>query len=354
MIEQPSVPEENAHTLAEEQPAAAPRTRSGIPMRFWLVGGICAIIAAMVLGAGAGGWWIATSTIVATQGNDDAGPAAESAANISDLLSLEMPDVRGLDRATAEQVLADSGVPLTAISVHDTPSVITPGLIVEQDPAFGASSFPKVELGIAVPVTMPKLQGETKDAAVDVLSGFGASVELTYQYSKEAVPGSVISSTPKPGKPLDTTAVLAIATSGSTLSLGELDPIRGTCDGGADGPIDGVSYATVLACAGDDGVAGTTTWRLSKTTDRVTATIGISDDAEPGTQASFKILVDGEVVSSGVVAFGAPETIDLSCSGAIQLSLRIKSKSATEGDVVLGDPLLYGSDEALTRLSEWS
>ncbi|KQX65658.1 PASTA domain-containing protein [Angustibacter sp. Root456] len=263
-----------------------------------------------------------------------------------------MPDVRGLRAAVAQQVLVDAAIPVNAISTHDAPSAATPGVVVEQTPAFGEDDVSKVDLGIAVPVTMPDLAGKSQDEAVETLSGFGVGVSVAYAYSKDVTAGRVLSTTPAIGKRLGPTASITVATSGSTLPLSQVNTVAGGCDSAQNVAVNGHDYATALGCSTDTTAAASTTWVLSKTVDRLVATVGIADDEAPGASAPYAVIVDGKVVAKGTAAFGASTKIDVRCTGAIQLTIRVGPASAEDVTVEFGDAVVYGSDQGIARLAK--
>ena len=317
--------------------------------RGWLVGSACALLVAVVVAAAVGGWWLANSTLVASHESSSA-PVPE--VQVSDAgFGVQMPDVRGLELATALQVLADSGIPADHIVTHEAPSVVTAGVVVEQSPAFGASQIAVVDLGVAVSASMPALGGKTQDEAVEVLSGFGTAVEITYGYSKDAAPGTVLSVSPATGEPLGQAASLVVATAGSTLPLTQVHTIAGGCRTRTAVAIDGRDYTTALACEARTDRAVETTWMLSKTVDRFTATVGIADDGVPGASAGYSVLLDGAVVAQGVADFGSSTAIDVVSTGAIQLTIRIDAASQGDVDVIFGTAVVYGSDEGIERLA---
>ncbi|WP_082501006.1 PASTA domain-containing protein [Agreia sp. Leaf244] len=318
--------------------------------RGWLAGGIVALVAALVLAAGAGGWWIANMTLVASQQNSSEGEAA-SPVTISES---QMPDVRGLDLATAEQVLADSGIASIAITTYDAPSVTEPGRVAEQSPAFGATDVTEVRLGLAVPVTMPDLAGMTQEEAIDTLSGYGVGVDIVFGYSPQLSSGVVMKSSPAVGEPLGQTASITVATAGSTVPLTQLSSKGGRCGSESNVAIDGKDYATALICRSDTAVVSDSTWIVSGSVDRFTATVGIPDDGSPGTAVPYEVLLDGVVVSQGSAAFGQSAAIDIPCSGAIQLTLRISPTGGNRVDIALGDAVLFGSEDGIARLSALS
>lgn len=331
-------------------PSDAPKkTRTTFRRRRLQVGLVATLAVAVVLISATGGWWLANATLIASQSAGEPPEPAEVLATTAS--ELQMPDVRGLDQPTAEQVLADSGIPVDIVKTHETPSVARAGTVVEQSPAFGDSNLSAIELGVAIPVTMPDLTGKTQEAAVATLSGFGTGVKLTYSYEKDATVGTVLSGMPAVGEPLGQNATLVIATAGSTLPLTQVSTIDGRCSSRSNVAIDGRDFATAMSCTAETGDRSTTTWVLSKAADRFTATVGIADDSEPGTSAPFAVMLDGKVISEGTASFGTSTTIDVTCTGAIQLSVRVGPSSADRVDIVFGEAVLYGSDEGIARLA---
>ena len=327
---------------------AAERTpRDRHPGRGWFVGTVCGLELALVLVSGASGWWLANRTLIASQQSvrvDDTVPATL-------VTDAQMPDVRGLDRATAEQVLADSGIEFASITIYDAPSVDEPGLVVEQSPAFGATDVATVELGLAVPVTMPDLVGMSQDEAVATLSGLGAGVDVVFGYAKDVRAGVVMSESPKVGEPLGQSAVVTIATAGSTVPLGQLEAIDNRCGSEANIAMDGRDYTSAVICRRNTSSASDPTWILSGSADRFTATVGVPDDGVPGTSIAYEVLLDGTVVTQGSAVFGSSTPIDIACSEALQLTLRIDHRATDGAEIAFGEAVLYGSDEGIARLS---
>ncbi|NLA64846.1 MAG: hypothetical protein GX862_02720, partial [Leucobacter sp.] len=96
--------------------------------------------------------------------------------------------------------------------------------------------------------------------------------------------------------------------------------------------------------------ATTTTWLLSKSADRFTATVGIPDDGTAGASAAYSVLLDGAIVHEGVAAFGEATAVDLPVSGASQLAMRIEPITGERIDVAFGAAMLHGSEDGITRL----
>lgn len=315
----------------------------------WLFVAIALSVCALVLASGAGGWWLANRTLVASHAN---APAA-GASQVEEVSDVEMPDVRGLDQASAVQVLADSGIAVDDVAFREVPSVVQPGVVVEQTPSFGSPDVAAIELGMSVEARMPDLGGASQDDAVADLSRLGTSVTISYAYSDEVTAGTVVTTKPASGKRLRERAELVVATAGTTLALADLSPLAGDCDYREDVALDGQDYPVALACRtlepGDDDA----TWLLSKTADRFTATIGVADDRLEAVDVPFQVLLDGTVVASGVARRGQPALVDVASTGAVQLALRLEPVTPDTGgaELVLADALLYGAQDSIERLA---
>lgn len=336
---------------APEAPASVPASGSRPhPARRLLIGAVTAALAALLIAAAVGGWWLANVTLIASNNAAAAAVPTPGAVEVDTTGLVQMPDVRGLELATALQVLADSDIPADAITTRETPSVATKGTVVEQTPAFGTTGFTSIELTVAVPATMPALEGASRDDAVAALSALGTGVEVTYSYSKDATPGVVLSTTPGRGEPLGRTAALVISTAGSTIPLSEVPELRGRCQSRSEVAIDGRDYTTVLLCESDSTQVTDTTWMLSQSADRFTATVGIPDTGTPGTSVGFTVLLDGVVAAEGIARFGSSVPVDVACTGATQITIRVNPTTDEGVDIAFGAAVLYGSEDGIARL----
>lgn len=315
----------------------------------WFFGAVALSMCALVLASGAGGWWLANRTLVASHAN----APAEGASQVEEVSDVQMPDVRGLDQASAVQVLADSGIAVDDIVFREVPSVVQPGVVVEQEPSFGSPDVADIELGMAVEARMPDMGGVSQDDAIADLSRLGTSVTISYAYSGEVAAGTVVTSKPAPGRRLRERAELVVATAGTTLALLDLSPLTGDCDYREDVAVEGQDYPVALACRTSEPGDDDATWLLSKGADRFTATIGIADDRLEAVEVPFQVVLDGIVVASGVARRGQPALVDVASVGAVQLALRLEPVAPGGGDaeLVLADALLYGAEDSIERLA---
>ena len=133
--------------------------------------------------------------------------------------SLEMPDLKGLNKSDAEAKLKKMG--LKVGSVYERNSDEEAGTVIATDPKAGS----KVTKGQSVDITVSKGKKETKNTVPDVtnlqvegakaaLTSAGFKVSVTKEESSKAA-GTVISQTPAGGSSV---------TAGSTITLVVAEP----------------------------------------------------------------------------------------------------------------------------------
>jgi len=299
---------------------------------------------ALVLAAGAGGWWIANQTLVASA---DTHPTAETADPVSLDTGVTMPDIRGLARDDAAQVLADAGIPASEIAFTDSPSGAPAGVIVTQSPAFGEKNPKKVTLGVATPATMPNLAGTSRADAVTALSALGVTVTVEFAYSRDSTPGTVIGSNPATGASLGQDATITVAGTAATLSLSDVNTLHGDCSGSSSVTVGGTSYRSAITCEPNAGTVQDV-WLIEGKADRLTGTIGMPDTAAPGSTARVQILANGTPVLDQQVTYGKTIPVDIPTSGVLQLAFVVTSSADTE--VAFAAATLYGDDTAISEL----
>lgn len=260
-----------------------------------------------------------------------------------------MPDVRGLTRDEAAQVLADSGFSAAIVSYVDAPSGAPEGVIVSQSPAFGTAAPAEIVLGVAVPATMPELTGMSRDDAVTALSDLGVAATIALQYSPSSDDGSVVSTMPVAGEALGETATISLASEGVGIPLSEVKRLSGSCQDSGEASLGGERFTASVKCGADERPE-TTVWFLQGATDEFTATIGIDDTAAPGTNASVDVLTDGTPVFTETIAFGKPADLTIPTSGVLQLAIRVSSTPDTT--VVLGGATVRGAADAINGIAQ--
>lgn len=320
------------------------KTRKPVKWGWWIAGAAAFVVLALMLGSAALGWWVANQAVAAsleTQVEETEAPPV-----ISD--ETTMPDVRGLSREDAAQVLADSGFPASAVSFEEAPSAVPEGTVVTQSPVFGTPSPTSIVLGFAVPAKMPDLAGMTRQEAVSVLSGLGVAADVAFRYDADVSSGVVLSTSPETGVLLGDSATVTVATAGTSAALGDLRQLDGNCRGSSGETLSGEEFSSSVMCRVED-EPEPSVWALNAKVDLFTATVGIDDEQTPGQTATVEVLADGKVVAREQVAFGKPVEVSVTVTGVIQLAVRVTGQEDTL--VLLGGAAVTGSENAIAELS---
>lgn len=338
----------NADPTGPVDPAATSETsarrrkwRLGERPLFWAA--VLGILA-LVLASGAGGWWLADQTLVASANSH---PTTATAAPVSLGDGLTMPDVRGLTRNDATQVLADAGIPASAVAFEDSPSAAPQGVVVTQTPVFGARNPAKVTLGVAIPATMPNLAGKSRADAVTTLSALGVTVSVAFAYSRDSTPGTVTGSNPAPGVPLGLDATITVAGASATIPLSSVKTLHDECSTGSSVTVGGTDYPSSILCQPNAGTEQAV-WLTQGKADRLTGTLGMPDTVAPGSSAHVQILANGSPILDQQITYGQTIEVDLPTTGALQLAFVVASAGNT--DVAFASATLYGDDAAIAGL----
>lgn len=313
-------------------------------MWFAVAGGTLAV--GLFAGGTVFGWWLANQTLIASN---------ETAAQEAQVEPIElpsgplMPDVRGLEKDVAAQVIADAGIEISRVEFVDEPSAAPEGVVVTQSPTFGSENPASIRLGVAKPTTVPALVGTSREDAVSTLASLGVAPKFTFQYSVDAAPGEVVAVAPKEGEPLGEEVTVTLATAGATFPLGDADTLTNDCRTRSGVTAGGTEYQAGIVCETNPADATTTIWLLAGNADRVTGTLAIADTAAAGSTGKVQILVNGSQAFEATVKYGDTVPVDIPITGALQLAVTVTS--ATETEIVLGDPLLYGSEAAIDELA---
>ncbi len=178
--------------------------------------------------------------------NPRAGDQAASGSTVTIAVSagadqVQVPDVRGQSRGSAEATLSDAGL---GVSVAEQASQATAGTVIGQSPSPGTTvdSGATVTITVAVDqpiVTVPNVVGSSADAAVGTLSGAGLNpVSETASSSQPA--GTVLSQSPAAGTEVSggTTVAITVSSGGSGsggATTGGSQPPPPTTTGGGGG-----------------------------------------------------------------------------------------------------------------------
>lgn len=328
------------------EPAAGARRRSRWP--WFVAAGLLLIAAGAFAGGAVVGWRVhdravaageQPTPVVVTVTAEPAGPS-----------EVAMPDVRGLSEQTARQVIADAGVPASAIKVSTRQWAGDEGLVVEQTPVFGTENPTAVDLVLSERAVVPEAVGRPADDVADQVSQLGAQVTLSEVHKAGATPGTVLAVEPAAGEPLPGVIALTVAGAPSSVFLSAVEPLEGRCSAG-EVRLNGPTYTNGMTCSVRD--TGEFVWLLSRGVDSVKGAVGIPDTEDPAMSAKVEVIVDGKTVVTGAAAYGqAPVALDLNTAGALRLVVRVTNTSATASSAVLGfaDVQLVGEPGAIREI----
>ncbi|MDQ0725196.1 PASTA domain-containing protein [Microbacterium sp. W4I20] len=328
---------------AETADAGTPERRTAPRRRLIVIAGALAALA-LVVGGTAGGWHLANRTLIASASTGE--ESSEPAPVVDRVDSIVMPEVRGMSRADAEQVIADAGLVAT-VSFTDTPSALPEGIVVVQEPLSGAADPTTIVLGISVPAVMPDLIGQERDTALDTLSDLAVAGEVVFAYDPDADSGHVISLAPAPGTALGGTATVTVAARGAELDLLEVSADRDRCSTRSGLLLAGVEHSQAMTC--DVARGGSVAWLLEGRADRITAALGLTDDSSPQASAHVRVFADGVAILDREVRFGAAVPLDARISGVLQL--RIEVTGTGDASFAIAQPVLVGVDVAIAELA---
>lgn len=163
-----------------------------------LAGGIALLLVAAFAGGIAVGWTVASENQARQVGTVP--EIVEVAVPVFDGSDdAVMPDVRGLNEDTAMEVIADSGIPIGAVSVESRPAAGSPGMVIEQSPAFGTRAPDGVELTISTEAVVPVIEGRPAGEVIADLHVLGAEVETSRVYAAGIPAGQAVAIVPASG-----------------------------------------------------------------------------------------------------------------------------------------------------------
>lgn len=260
-----------------------------------------------------------------------------------------MPDVRGLDAADAQQVLADVGIAAEQVSLTDAPAAGESGLVIEQAPVYGYAIDGPVTLSVSTPAVVPKFKGRPADEVLDELDELGAQVNTTSTFLPGVPVGEIASIDPPPGSSLPETVSVTISAEPDELPLVEVSAVDDTCFTSEDS-INGTTYDDLLVCSTDRSAADQA-WLIARAGARLTGVVGVPDSSDPSSSMAVQVIGDGQVLASFTATYGSAQPLDVDVSGVLRLTIRYQSTTNDYGDVGLGHLTLLGDADLLAALT---
>ncbi|WP_241549091.1 PASTA domain-containing protein [Gordonia alkanivorans] len=269
-----------------------------------------------------------------------------------DGVTSRMPDVRGIDEQAARQILIDSGIDARSITVSTEPAAGPAGSVIDQTPASGTDRPASAKLVVSTEARMPAYDGQTGQQMSVTLQKMGAQVDLVNRYQPGAKPGSVVASTPRVGAPLTRDVQLVVAETGSSAYLSSLSSVGGGCSS-RSASLNGKDFEKSVRCEAGSRGPDTYEWVTKRAVDQLTATVGIADDATPGTSARVEVFADGRRVAQVVARYGVTAELNAIITNALRVSVVVTQLGPQTDDsvyAVLGDARFVGSADAIKRL----
>lgn len=322
---------------------------------------VVAIAAACLLAAFAGGavtGWTAQAEVQSRRVSAEPRVVEVPVNSQADVDGVLMPDVRGMPLDDARQVIGDAGIAVEALTVDEQPAAGPPGTVVAQTPAFDTADPAAVVLTVSTVAVVPAVEGRPGDEVTDEIALLGAEVETVRQYVPGVPAGTAVGVAPAPGQPLPSAVTLTVAEAGGSAFLTSLRAVDGGCSSGPR-DINGTTFENTLSCStGGIGQGGQeSAWVVGRHVDVLEASVGVPDDAEPGTTVLVEVLADGAVVTTARASYGTSTPLSARVTGALRLGVRVTllatgdTSSFSGGSAALGDARLLGSVDGIAALA---
>lgn len=265
-----------------------------------------------------------------------------------------MPDVRGLDEDAARSALADAGIPVSVLAIRNRGAAGQPGLVIEQQPAFGTKNPAKVELVVSKRAVVPNVVGMDDSDAYSSLRALGARVESIPKYVPGTDPGIAVKVSPKPGSDLGDSVKVYVSEAAASTYLASVPTVEGACRTGA-AQLNGQTYQDSVLCSVAAGPASVV-WVVGRKADRLTAMLGVPDDGPDGVKVTATVYADGRPVAKALASYGKPTELKADLAGALRIEVRLSISDSVGGEsgsitTVLGDARLFGSTAAIGELT---
>ncbi|WP_375405903.1 PASTA domain-containing protein [uncultured Amnibacterium sp.] len=314
------------------------------------VGGIAALVALAFSAAGvAGGWILATRTEASAHPVPEATVVRVPTYIGQD--SVSMPEVRGLSVDDAEQVLADAGIPATAVHVQHRVAAADPGTVADQRPTFGTAAPASIVLTVSDGAVVPAVIGTDADVATTQLEALGTRVQQTEGYDATQKAGAVLAVEPAAGRTLPAAVTLTVNGAPTSRYLATLRSVDGGCSTNDELVVGGDTVTSGLECgAGSSTDPRSTSWLLRKAADRITGSLGIGDDADQSSSVHVRVLVDRRIAFDRTVQWGSPVALDLDTQDALRLTVEVWTTGSTSVEAALADVRLVGGVTAMSQL----
>jgi hypothetical protein len=225
--------------------------------------------------------------------------------------------------------------------------------VVDQQPAIGASAPPVVTLTVSSPAAVPEVKGSNESDLQTQLLELGTQLVVVRRYLPGVTPGTVLEVQPAAGSELPEKVTITVADPPSTAYLSSVEASRNGCNSGsytqAGGKKDNALSCSVSKRAGSE--PNGPMWQFGGAVEEVELTFGLPTDAKPGSSVHVELLLDGRRVAETDVAYGATAKLAVATPGALQFML-VTTAAGGEPDRITVTGTVAGSRDAIVALTE--
>ena len=350
----------------DRPPVLAPPTaarRSGrsprIGLRYRVAGVLVVVLGIATLGAW-GGWKLRDSRAEPVPAPVEVNVEVSRPVLVLDQAvqrAATMPNIVGLSRDQAQQVLIDAGLDVEAIDEVGAPYAGAADQVIGQQPPAGAPVGDVVVLTVSQATAVPEMIGATIDDARDVLVPLGVRVTVASTYVAGQPEGVVLASAPAAGEPLGTELTLTVAEAASSVFLGDLRAVDTSCSR-TEIIINTGRHENSLVCSPSYDDVESVEFVLNRRVEVFEATIGLADRSATTVPVVFRVFVNDVLAFEVAMAYGSTKEISVPMTDALRLRLDIVRGGAFEAccdtEAGWGSARVAGAQSAIDALIDES
>lgn len=275
------------------------------------------------------------------------GPAATTNAEVASTV----PDVGGLSLTDARAVWADAGLPVGTIEISRRPYAGVENIVVSQVPVPGSAyaEGDRLFLAVARQGVMPALIGATLADAQATMTDLGSSLDVRERFAPRAQPGTILSTSPAAGAPLDVMVSVTVASAGDAVYLASLPDQSGDCWSEDSWTVGATELGPSLLCDPYEGESARSRFVLAGFNGFVDGSLMMESDGS----ATVTISVDGALLGTfDVPGDGSLVPVHLGMAAVSVLQIQVSTTGG--GTVALGEMRVTGAPKAIAHLAEQS
>ena len=265
--------------------------------------------------------------------------ARSTATSASVKLPEIMPDFVGGTQEQAEAVLKPLNV---RIKTQNQISAEPPGEVVAQEPVAGADFSQSVTLTVSIaPPVVPDVTQQTFGTAEQTLTKLGFSVKENPIFDEKRADGLVIEQNPAAGATNASEVTLSVVRRPVVVYLSDMTPVTSEDLNGLGTGIqkaNGKSYSHGVAPVPTRTSVGTVEYDFSRQYRRLVGEIALDDKSPTGAVGKVEIYGDGRLLTDPSIAFGTTTPVDVDVTDVLRLRIAISETGGNgSAPVILGD-----------------